>query len=151
MLIYVFAGLLAAIFVLAVWIRIAPTDLSRWHKTFESFAPGERVEQGGYKVVREIDDPYAVLVGLDAIIMATPRTRRIAGRPDDSTMSYVTRSRVWGFPDYTTVWVGADDTIDGEYRLLLKISGRLRFGQFDLGTNRARITDWLAQLDGETR
>jgi uncharacterized protein (DUF1499 family) len=52
-------------------------------------------------------------------------------------VTYVTRSRVMGFPDYTTVRQAGD---------MVEIYGRLRFGKSDLGVNAARIDRWLRRL-----
>jgi uncharacterized protein (DUF1499 family) len=50
---------------------------------------------------------------------------------------YVTRSAVFGFPDYTTLRRAGDQ---------LEIYGRLRFGKSDLGVNATRIDGWLMRL-----
>ncbi len=51
--------------------------------------------------------------------------------------SCVTRSAVWGFPDYTTV-----EQRDGK----LMIYARSRFGSSDLGVNGKRVAGWLDAL-----
>ena len=79
---------------------------------------------------------------LDAIIMATPRTRRLAGSVEDGQITYVTRSRILGMPDYTTIAARP-----AEGGASVAIYGRLRFGKADLGVNKARIDRWLTQLD----
>ena len=77
------------------------------------------------------------LAALDSIIRDTPRTQVLAGSVDEGMITYVTRSRVFGFPDYTTVRQEGD---------MLEVYGRLRFGKSDLGVNAARIDGWLRQL-----
>jgi len=52
-----------------------------------------------------------------------------------------TRSRLWGFPDYTTVVA-----TEHEGAPVLMIHARLRFGKADLGVNKARVQAWLAQM-----
>ena len=74
---------------------------------------------------------------LDRIIRDTPRTVVLAGTPEEGMITYITRSRLWGFPDYTTV-----EARPG----MIVIHGRLRFGSSDVGVNRARIDGWLATL-----
>jgi uncharacterized protein (DUF1499 family) len=81
--------------------------------------------------------PADLLARLDAIALATPRTIRLAGSPADGRITWVTRSLLWGFPDYTT----AEARPDGLY-----IHARLRFGRSDLGVNAARLQDWLGRL-----
>lgn len=144
---FIVLGLMGLIVAGAVYVRIAPSDPDRWHETFFPKPPDTYPAADGFRIVRQIDDPAAVLSRLDAIIMATPRTERLAGSVDEGLITYITRSRLWGFPDYTTVYAGPDDMIEGGFGPLLKIDGRLRFGKADLGVNRARIEGWLAQLD----
>jgi uncharacterized protein (DUF1499 family) len=112
------------------YVRLAPSDPGRWHVMPESLAPGDLA--GG--AVRVVPGDMAAL---DAIIRATPRTRVLAGDVAQGMITYVTRSRLFGFPDYTTV------RQDGE---TLEIYGRLRFGKSDLGVNAARIDGWLQRL-----
>lgn len=112
------------------FIRLAPSDPARWHQMPESVT--NRDLEGG--AMRRIEGDLATL---DAIIRDTPRTRVLAGSPDQGMITYVTRSRVFGFPDYTTVRQSDD---------MLEIYGRLRFGKSDLGVNAARIERWLDRL-----
>lgn len=123
------AVIVAAVALLA-FIRLAPSEQVRWHQM-----PGtitNRDLEGG-AMRRAMGD----LAALDSIIRATPRTRVLAGSVGDGMVTYVTRSRVMGFPDYTTVRQ-ADEA--------LEIYGRLRFGRSDLGVNAARIDGWLERL-----
>jgi uncharacterized protein (DUF1499 family) len=114
-------------------VRLAPVDPARWHVAVE--AEEDRDMAGG--AVRVIPAEDGMLTRLDAIAQATPRTSRIAGSPEEGRITWQTRSLIWGFPDYTTAEVS-----DGR----LKIFARLRFGQSDLGVNRARLEAWLSQL-----
>lgn len=131
---------------LAVWVRLAPVDPGRWHVDPSAAAPpgptGWLVAEGGdARPPRLGRSAAALLADLDRIARATPRTRVIAGSVEDGRITYETRSRLWGFPDYTTVTAVAGE--DGAAPVLL---GRARFGASDLGVNRARIEGWLAAL-----
>ena len=75
------------------------------------------------------------------IATATPRTHRLAGSPEAGRITWITRSRLWGFPDYTTAQVTQTPTGPR-----LDIHARLRFGRSDMGVNAARLHAWLAQL-----
>ncbi len=86
--------------------------------------------------------PPALLAALDRVARATPRTAVVAGSVAEGRITYVTRSALWAFPDYTTV--AAVPVADGASPVLL---GRARFGRSDLGVNRARIEAWLAALE----
>lgn len=111
-------------------IRLAPSDPARWHQMPESITDRD-LDGGAMRVVA------GDLATLDAIIRATPRTGVLAGDVGQGMITYVTRSRIFGFPDYTTV------RQDGAR---LEIYGRLRFGRSDLGVNAARIEGWLQRL-----
>ncbi|WP_322888898.1 MULTISPECIES: DUF1499 domain-containing protein [unclassified Yoonia] len=120
------------------YVRLAPTDVARWHQLDQIATPGDQLAPGGFTAARQITaDPAQVLTALDAIALATPRTRVIAGSVEEGMVTYQTRSLLWGFPDHTTVAVQGD---------LLVIHGRLTFGGSDMGVNRVRVVDWLDQL-----
>jgi hypothetical protein len=116
------------------YVRLAPSDAARWHRMPAEIS--DRDLAGGAMRRAEGD-----LAALDRVIRDTPRTRVLAGSVDEGMVTYVTRSRVFGFPDYTTVRQAGDT---------LEIYGRLRFGKSDMGVNAARIDGWLARL-GEAR
>ncbi|WP_281982876.1 DUF1499 domain-containing protein [Thalassorhabdomicrobium marinisediminis] len=145
-LIYIAVGLLVAVLALALYVRLAPLRAEAWHAdTPPVLKPGTYPGAGSHVVERRIDgDGHATLERLDRIIRATPRTQAVAGALAAGKITYVTRSAVMGFPDYTTVTLArAPD----EATAALQIYGRLRFGRSDLGVNRKRIEGWLAQLD----
>lgn len=87
---------------------------------------------GGFTAVRKVtsDD---VLARLTAIALATPRTVKVSDNP----LRIVTRSRLMGFADITTVEF-RDDT--------LCIHAHLTIGRSDFGVNKARVLDWLDRL-----
>lgn len=123
---------------LMAYVRLAPTDVARWHQIAAVASSGDVMAAGGFIAVRPITaDAAQVLAALDAIARATPRTRVIAGSVAEGMITYQTRSLLWGFPDHTTVAMQGD---------LLVIHARLTFGQSDMGVNRARVLDWLDQL-----
>lgn len=139
--------ILVAALGLGFYIRRAPSDPQRWHidLTREVPDPG----QGGVLLKGPTspvfdETPEALLTRLDQIIRATPRTERLAGSLEDGHITYVTRSALWGFPDYTTV--STESTDQGTALLVL---ARLRFGRSDLGVNTARVQGWLAQLSAQ--
>lgn len=133
---WLFAALTAAMVIVAggaLWVRLAPSDPARWHVAPK--ADQDRDKPGG--VVRTAPGDADGLARLDQIIRATPRTHRLAGSLDDGMITYVTRSALWGFPDYTTIALRDDGIV---------VHARLRFGQSDMGVNKARVTRWLDQL-----
>ena len=166
-----------AIFVLALiagvmaYIRLAPVDVARWHVPPADAAPpkagwrgwvlyppastdGPQFMPGGAYAAAYF--PGGSLTGvlgkLDAIAMATPRTRRLAGSAETGMITWETRSAIWGFPDYTTAFAEARKT-DARVPstgagVLVYMVGRQRFGSNDLGVNAARLTDWLGRIAG---
>ncbi|WP_170424317.1 DUF1499 domain-containing protein [Ruegeria arenilitoris] len=124
---------IGAVILLGAYIRLAPSDPAKWH-----VAPvGEQnrdLEGGAIRVVETGPDGLAKL---DAIARDTPRTSVLAGSVDEGMITYITRTNVIGFPDYTTAQQDGDT---------LRIYARLRFGRSDFGVNRARVEGWLALL-----
>lgn len=130
-LILVFAGVLA-------YVRLAPHDVMRWHHGASGASLGETRQDGGFVWREDVGAAGpAKLERLDQVIRASDDTRVLAGSVGDGQMTYVSRTRWIGFPDYTTVTLE-----DG----ILEVYGRLRFGRSDLGVNAKRIKGWLAQL-----
>jgi hypothetical protein len=131
----------------AVWVRVAPSDPTRWH--VDPLTVTARGARNSYLLrdeagadgpaLRVTLPPAEVAARLDAMVTATPRTRVLAGQGDFVT--YVTRSALWGFPDYTSVRIMPDGTGSS-----VAVFARARFGDSDLGVNRARVEDWLRQL-----
>ncbi len=122
----------------ALWVRLAPTDPARWHTdpALGAVGPNSHVTKANFA-----GSPADALAALDAVAMASPRTQRIAGNPEAGRITWITRSALWGFPDFTT----AAAVPDGPSTTLL-IHARSRFGISDLGVNAARVKDWLARL-----
>lgn len=123
----------AAVFAVGAYIRLAPSDPTRWHVAPTGQA--DRDMQGG--VFRVLEAGPDGLARLDAIARNTPRTTVLAGSVDEGMVTYVTRTKVIGFPDYTTAQQDGDT---------LRIHARLRFGRSDFGVNRNRVDGWLAAL-----
>lgn len=124
---------LLAVLGFGLWVRLAPSDPARWHVSVGD--AGNRDFAGA--VIRSIPAGPGDMSRLDNIIRDTPRTTVLAGTPEEGMVTYITRSRLWGFPDYTTVEARPGAIV---------IHGRLRFGSSDLGVNRARVEGWLAAL-----
>jgi len=122
-------SLLVLIMVFAAYIRLAPSNPDRWHVD-----PSIASDPGRGGVSRKVTSDLAAL---DAIIQTEPRVRVLAGTVAEGHITYVTRSRVFGFPDYITVkQIGPE----------LVILSRLRFGRSDMGVNAVRLNRWLETL-----
>ncbi|WP_170358827.1 MULTISPECIES: DUF1499 domain-containing protein [Ruegeria] len=127
-----FWGLVACLIAMAA-IRLAPSDPNRWHVA--PVGDTDRDMPGGvFRVIESDPDRFA---RLHEIVTDTPRTYVLAGSVREGMVTYITRSKAFGFPDYTTIQQDGD---------ILRINGRLRFGRRDFGVNRNRVDGWLTRL-----
>ncbi|WP_425039131.1 DUF1499 domain-containing protein [Primorskyibacter sp. S187A] len=117
----------------AAFVRLAPSDPARWHVALDFDAN----TTDAVSASRVFDGDAARFDALDAIVRAEPRTQLLAGSAESGHVTYVTRSALWGFPDYVTL-----QRTDGQIRVF----SRLRFGKADLGVNAARVDRWLEAL-----
>jgi uncharacterized protein (DUF1499 family) len=138
---YLALGLLVALAGFALYVRLAPSDPARWHVApVAEGALGELVtgeNSASFRLGPEAGTPAELLAALDAVALASPRTTRLAGSVEEGRITWVTRSALWGLPDFTTAEVRSDG---------LYVQARSRFGQRDMGVNALRLTDWLAKL-----
>lgn len=137
---FLLGALVAAAVLGGLWVRMAPLDAARWHGDPAQGAAGDNSHVA--KVFVPLP-PAEALAAFDTVAMAEPRTIRLAGSVAEGRVTYVSRSRLWGFPDYTTVAAEA-----GEGGAWLVIHGRARFGRSDLGVNADRVGRWVAALPG---
>jgi len=130
----------------AAYVRLAPSDPDLWHVFLPTTAtatedcaagvvPGRGSATAACLVTLTKEE---ALQKLDSIAMSTPRTTRLAGSWQQGRITWITRSKLWGFPDYTTAQV---QDVDGKTRI--DLYGRLRFGSEDMGVNAARLTTWM--------
>ena len=126
--------LVAAVVVMLGYIRLAPSDPVVWNVMPQSVEADKDFKNG---VIRVVEIGSDGLTRFDEIAMKTARTKRIPETGQGSMVTYVTRSAVLGFPDYTTV------RQDGEK---LTIYARARFGRSDFGVNRDRVQTWIDAL-----
>ncbi|MEP4198071.1 MAG: DUF1499 domain-containing protein [Aliishimia sp.] len=118
---------------LLAYIRLAPSDTARWHvptavredKTFKSGA------------VRIVDRGPHTLQTLMKTALHTERTTQLAGSVEAGLITFITRSKWLGFPDYTTIQLDSAQVI---------LHARLRFGKSDLGVNKLRLQRWISKL-----
>ena len=115
------------------YIRLAPSDPSVW-KTDPQVLSDQDLRDG---VRRRFEGDEEMMARLERIILSSPRTDKLAGSVEEGRVTYITRSKWMGFPDYTTVQL-----VDGD----IELYARLRFGRSDLGVNKARVDGWLATL-----
>lgn len=131
----------------ALWVRMAPSDPARWHldprREARPATPNfYLLRMGDGDAPAPIYDvpPQRLAEKFHDIATADGATL-IAGGVADGHMTYLTRSRLMRFPDYTTVLI--EPAGDGS---MLTGFARARFGYSDMGANRARLTRWVAAL-----
>lgn len=149
MFINVLVVLVVGVVGIVAYVRLAPSDPVAWHvdpATADDPGPGGILylptAEGGPVPVYEVP-PEDLIVAFDAFAMGQPRVTRLAGSTAEGRITYIARTKWWGFPDYITV----EGLALGPDRSTLAILSRLRFGGSDLGVNRARIDAWLEAFD----
>lgn len=134
-----FTLFLIAVIALMAYIRLAPSDPARWHIALDP-RPAILATASPEAVVTlpnsaYMDLPANSFAALKSIAAATPRTEILTETPDHIT--WITRSRLIGYPDYTTAQITP---------MGLTVYARQRFGSGDWGVNAARLTAWRAAL-----
>ena len=120
------------------YVRLAPTNADVWHQRPDIGTVGDNASLWSFTATRKLVVPAKeALQALEQRALATPRTTLIAGSADEGMLTFRTRSLLWGFPDFTTIWAEGDTLV---------IYARLRFGNGDQGVNRARVREWLAEI-----
>lgn len=142
MMIWFFAAVFALVVAAAIWVRVAPFDVAFWHVD-----PVSAVEtkKGSFKTELDLPGVASVAEALDrvkTVAAGWPRTSILFGDSASGRISFVTRTKLWGFPDVTTV-----EASSGQGGVHLSIFARQRFGQDDGGVNRARVKAWVKQLN----
>ena len=130
---YLIGIALFVVVALALYVRLAPSDTARWHQPIAATADADLA--GG--AIRILNADKASFEEVDNVMRSLPRTQVLAGSVEDGLVTYVTRSQLWGFPDYTTAQFEKGT---------LTLFARLRFGRSDLGVNAARLTQVLAAI-----
>ncbi|UWP87802.1 DUF1499 domain-containing protein [Aliiroseovarius crassostreae] len=137
--IWLLAGLVAlamlGVVALAGYSRWAPLPTGRLADHPGPQPRGQHTLEGGVKYVLPLGQlPQGGVARLLDLVRKTPRTEE---RPAADGYSFVHRSRLFGFPDITRIWVA-----DGH----LHIHSHLVIGRSDLGVNAARLSNWLKLL-----
>ncbi|AXX99766.1 DUF1499 domain-containing protein [Profundibacter amoris] len=128
-----------------VYIRLAPDDVALVHVAPPSGATPDSpvIGQGSALFVADFNaDPEQMWQMLQQVIQSTPRTKYLAGSVKEGMITFVTRSLVFGFPDYTTITV-----TQNEQGSRVTLFGRLRYGRSDFGVNAKRLRGWVKTLE----
>ncbi|MEQ9038395.1 MAG: DUF1499 domain-containing protein [Silicimonas sp.] len=128
-----------------LWIRLAPIDRDLWHvepaETDDPKRSGVRFI--GREAPRYPADPENVLTTFYEIAMNEPRTRLLEGDIDEGMLTFVSRSRFFGFADFITVMAVSEGDVTK-----LSIASRARVGTraYDWGVNAQRLDRWLQDM-----
>ena len=88
--------------------------------------------------------PAEILARLDATALSTRRTTRLAGSPGEGRVSWVSRSKLIGYPDIITAQTTAQSSATAMTAgTRLDVFSRQVYGGTDFGVNAARLQDWL--------
>lgn len=136
-----------------LYVRFTPSDPAQWHVDPRAIPKPDTPNHwmirpaGGDARPPNYRLPAPELAALvDAVVLAQPRTRRVAGSVQSGHMTYLSRTPLMGYPDYISIRVHGTETGSS-----FAAFSRSRFGQSDLGTNRKRMEAWLAAIDAAVR
>jgi uncharacterized protein (DUF1499 family) len=138
---------LGATLAVAWQVRSAPVVVEDWHRDPMQVAPPPAANavllrpDTSPAAPRYARSPVELAALFDAVALATPRVRRLAGSAEAGFVTYVQRSRVFGFPDFISVRF-----LPAEGGATLAIWSRARYGRSDLGVNGKRVAAWLEAL-----
>jgi uncharacterized protein (DUF1499 family) len=130
------------------YIRLAPSDPAHWHEdprlVSRPSTPNFHLIRmaGGDAMPRVYQMPPADLAARLDDVARADGARLLAGSVEGLHMTYISRTPLMGYPDYTSVLIEPA----GEGAMLLAFA-RSRFGHSDMGVNRARLTRWLDALE----
>jgi hypothetical protein len=132
---------------IAAYVRLAPNDPARWHEDPRLVA---RPASPNFHLIRLVggdampqvfaETPAGLAQRVHDVALADGASL-LAGSVASGHMTFISRSRMMGFPDYTSVLV--EQAGDGA---MLLAFARARFGHSDLGVNKARLDRWQTAL-----
>lgn len=131
------AGLVLAALAVVAWVRLAPSDPARWH--VDPATTPDPATANFARIDLVLDTPPPVVAARLERIARAEGAVRLAGDAQHAT--WITRTRLMGYPDYTTLRL----TPEGESTRVVALA-RARFGRGDMGVNAARLARWLAAM-----
>ncbi|SEQ25139.1 Uncharacterized conserved protein, DUF1499 family [Loktanella sp. DSM 29012] len=127
-----------AVLAFAAYVRLSPTDVARFHVAPAATEPTDMTGENSFTAARFITTaPQGMLQAFVTLSETRDDTTLVAGSVAENLLTFETRSRLMGYPDYTTV------TVTDDAEPLLVIHAQSRFGKSDMGVNQARVREWL--------
>lgn len=117
------------------------TGKPNWYRLLPADAPGDRDPDRDAAAPVFAQSAATVASAFNRVALDDDLVVVLAGSADDGFVTYVQRSRLFGFPDYNSVrFIDLPD--DGS---TLAFYARARFGQSDLDVNRKRVEKWVGE------
>ena len=145
--IYFYCLILIGIGLTILWIRLAPSPVSKFHED-PSLVESRGLGQNSYLVSSsDLSDQEPVKSGLPAIEVATIIDSFLLSELNAKLLSaqdfetYIVRSKWFGFPDYISLKVSENGT-----GALVEIYSRSWFGIRDFGVNKDHVQKILDQI-----
>lgn len=151
---YILLAVLLLAIGLLLYVRLAGHDPAVWHvdpvtaptpetpNSYRVVPPGTPVPASSRESPVYAASPSELMAAFEAHALAQPDTMRLAGSSADGYVTFVQRTPLVKYPDYISV--RAVDLGGGQSALA--ILSRSRYGQSDMGVNKARIDNWLEAL-----
>lgn len=139
---------------LLAYVRFAPLDAATWHvdpltaptpatpNSWRIAAPGQDPGAAGQASPVYRASPAELMAAFQKVALSQPHAELLAGSGEEGFVTFVQRTPLVRYPDYVSV--RAVDLGDGTSALA--VLSRSRFGQSDLGVNKARMEAWLKEL-----
>ena len=128
--------------------RAIPVDTEPFHEDpAEPDARRSEVRLIGRDAPRFPGEADTVLEAFSDIALGNRGVRIVEGSVDEGMITFVARSRVFGFRDFITV--KAVDEAGGVTKL--SVFARPRFNVYDWGVNAKRLDRWLGELEQTLR
>jgi hypothetical protein len=138
---------LAATIALAVYARQYEMRPEDWHVD-----PGEIPEPtGGNVFILRGEDAPRLAGSLSEVAGRLDRVARdegatpIAGEPGEGFVTYVVRSRIFGYPDAISIRLHEEGDVTR-----VDIFSRSAIGESDFGVNEARVRRWIAAASADS-
>lgn len=115
-----------------------PTGNPNWYRLTPDSAPADRDStRDGSAPVFGVD-AAALAASFDAVARGDDRVDVVAGSAAAGFVTYVQRSKIFGFPDFVSV-----KFVDVPGGSSLSIFSRARYGKSDLDVNEKRVNRWV--------
>ena len=147
-LIWIIGGGAGILIAFSLYVRLVPMDPNQWH--VDPIGVQRSGKPNDYLISEGGDQPAVVVstgvaetaAAAFEAIRELPRTTLLAGSVEGGWFTVVSRSRLMGYPDATTVRIEPRETGSAVH-----VYARARYGYSDLGKNSERVALFLKALE----